>query len=109
MSGTGHWPFASRQVPRSPGWRLGGRALRHHFRPNRATWLHLATNWWVSNVTPCLDRHELRTAAPTCTGYPVTGEPTDKERRFCANQGIVIVEATVSDLLQEWSADLVAG
>ena len=46
---------------------------------------------------------------PTRSGWALIAEPTDKERRFCANQGIVIVEATVSDLLQEWSADLVAG
>jgi hypothetical protein len=48
-------------------------------------------------------------AAREPSGWALIAEPTDKERRFCANQGIVIVEATVSDLLQEWSADLVAG
>jgi hypothetical protein len=48
-------------------------------------------------------------AAREPAGWALIAEPTDKERRFCANQGIVIVEATVSDLLQEWSADLVPG
>jgi hypothetical protein len=36
-------------------------------------------------------------------------EPTDKERRFCARQGIEVVEANVADLLQEWSAELATG
>jgi len=41
-------------------------------------------------------------------GWALIAEPTDKERRFCKRQGIEIVEATVADLLQEWTADALA-
>ena len=40
------------------------------------------------------------------SGWALIATPTDKERRFCAKQGLVIVEVTVNDLLLEWCADL---
>jgi hypothetical protein len=45
-------------------------------------------------------------AAKDPAGWALIAQPTDKERRFCAKQGIVIVEATLSELLRESSADL---
>lgn len=48
-------------------------------------------------------------AAKEPAGWALIAAPTDKERRFCARQGIEIVEATVGELLQEWSAEMVAG
>jgi hypothetical protein len=47
-------------------------------------------------------------AAKEPSGWALIAEPTDKERRFCARQGIVIVEANVADLLQEWNVELAA-
>jgi hypothetical protein len=48
-------------------------------------------------------------AAKEPSGWALIAEPTDKERRFCARQGIEVVEANVADLLQEWSAELATG
>jgi hypothetical protein len=45
-------------------------------------------------------------AAKEPAGWALIAAPTDKERRFCARQGIEIVEATVGDLLREWNAEL---
>jgi hypothetical protein len=45
-------------------------------------------------------------AATEPAGWALIAAPTDKERRFCARQGIALVEATVADLLQEWHAEL---
>ena len=47
-------------------------------------------------------------AAGGPAGWALIAEPTDKERRFCQRQGIVIVEATVADLLCEWNAEVLA-
>jgi hypothetical protein len=47
-------------------------------------------------------------AAKEPAGWALIVDPTDKERRFCARQGIEIVGATVGDLLQEWDAEVVA-
>jgi hypothetical protein len=44
-------------------------------------------------------------AAKDPAGWALIAAPTDKERRFCARQGIEIVEATVAGLLREWSAE----
>ncbi|KAF0166440.1 MAG: hypothetical protein FD157_388 [Rhodocyclaceae bacterium] len=51
----------------------------------------------------------IYSAATEPSGWALIAEPTDKERRFCARQGIGIVEATVGNLLQEWSVELAAG
>ena len=48
-------------------------------------------------------------AAKEPSGWALIAEPTDKERRFCARQDIVIVEATIGELLQEWNAEMAAG
>lgn len=48
-------------------------------------------------------------AAKDPAGWALIAAPTDKERRFCARQGIGIVEATVGGLLREWGAEVVAG
>lgn len=45
-------------------------------------------------------------AAKEPAGWALIAAPTDKERRFCARQGIEIVEATVESLLREWSAEV---
>ena len=47
----------------------------------------------------------IHDAAQQPAGWALIAKPTDKERRFCSNQGIEIVEATVADFLQEWNAD----
>lgn len=45
-------------------------------------------------------------AAGEPAGWALIAEPTAKERRFCALRRIEIVEATVSELLREWNAEV---
>lgn len=47
-------------------------------------------------------------AATGPAGWALIAEPTDKERRFCKRQGIELVDATIGDLLREWSAEALA-
>lgn len=42
---------------------------------------------------------DLIHGAGTPAGWALIPEPTDKERRFCQNSGIEIVEADIPDLL----------
>ncbi len=43
-------------------------------------------------------------AASEPAGWALIAAPSDKERRFCRRLGIEIIEATLGDLLQEYSA-----
>lgn len=47
-------------------------------------------------------------AATEPAGWALIAEPTDKERRFCKRQGIELVDATIDELLREWSAEALA-
>ncbi len=47
-------------------------------------------------------------AAKEPAGWALIAAPTDKEKRFCARQGIELVEATVEGLLQAWNAEVAA-
>lgn len=88
---------------------MGGFAVPPFLKPRRLGKRYLLLGMRLDRDSERMVLSDLIYGAATGpTGWALIAGPTDKERRFCARMGIEIIPAEVGDLLQEWSAELVA-
>jgi hypothetical protein len=79
---------------------MGGFAIPDFLKQYRRDKQYLFLGLRLTRDTERMVMSDIIYAAGTPTGWALIPEPTDKERRFCATQGIVVIEAGVSELLE---------
>jgi hypothetical protein len=78
---------------------MGGFAIPDFLKLYRLNRQYLLLGLRLLRDTERMVMADMIYGAGVPTGYALIPEPTEKERRFCANKGIDIVEAGLDDLL----------
>ncbi len=90
---------------------MGGFGLPKFLKTYRVGRQYLFLGLRLTRDTERMVMSDIIYAAAEPAGYALIPEPTEKERRFCDNKGVVIIEADVQDLLRavaDRGADVVA-